>query len=155
VTTDFVPSTLEPRPVVERQGDSEHFYRRLHSKANQFQGIDDLLRTIRLDLVEAKKDGRLPPTLRTRVSLNRRYHPRLSVTVMGLSHEQLFPAESDLLRAETALVLLQVALIAEAYEAGGYIAGDDVGHSRYNVSIYVDGAGFYTWAHLASIVDGD
>ncbi|MGY4856870.1 hypothetical protein [Cryobacterium sp. AP23] len=151
----FIPTRLEPRPVDKPQGSSEHYYYRVHHKAREYPGPEELVRTIREDLVEAKMDGRLPPKLRTRVSLNRRYHPRLSVTVAGLSRDELFMADSGQLYPEWALVLLQVALIAGAYESGGYVAGDEVGHSRYYVSFYVDSAGFYTWSDLASMVDGE
>lgn len=130
---------------------------------------------VRKELAAAKKDGRLPESLRTLVSLRRSYGPKLSLTIRGLSAADEFdevpPAGRIVgtvsgvqpgddvqidwqLNRDWAFVFLQALNIANAFNVRSSGAGDDYPSSRYSCSLYVNNVGFLTEGHLLSIVDG-
>lgn len=163
-----------PRPVRVETNPRYYDWRETRYHTNDFLGIDTLAKTIRSDLAEAKSDGRLPKSLRTLVSLNRAHHPSLSVTVRGLSSEEVFdevPASGGtfsmnrgmrpgdevstrwVMNRGWAFVLLQVYLIADGYNLSSSQQGDDYPSSRYTLDLYVKDVGTMTDGHLMSIVD--
>jgi hypothetical protein len=93
----------------------------------------------------------------------RRYPPRLTVGVRGLTSSDLYREAGDDDRQEPALVLdpywalvlLQVCLLAEAYRKSSFESGDDYVQSNYTVYFLVEGVGAFTPDHLVSIVDGE
>ena len=166
--------TAIPRPVKVETNPPYYDWRETRYRSNDFLGIDTLAQTIRSDLAQAKSDGRLPKNLRTLVSLNRAYHPSLSVTVRGLSAEEVFDVEPEwggtfsmvrgvrpghevstqwVMNRGWAFVLLQVYLIADGYNLSSFQQGDDYPSSRYTLDLYVKDVGTMTDGHLMSIVD--
>ena len=130
-----------------------HHYRHIGYNHAALNGIDTLVADVRADFAQAKRDGRLPAGLRTLVSLNRKSHPRLTVTVRGANAAQLFPQNSSTMEQGWALALLQVALIAGGRNLHSYEPGDEVAHSRYSLDLWVRDVGTFTLGGLRKMVD--
>lgn len=76
-----------PRPDVARTPD---YYYQEGYRADEYPGSNDLAATVRRDIAEAKKDGRLPRKIRTLVSVNQSYGTTMTLTVRGVTAELFF-----------------------------------------------------------------
>jgi len=153
LTSSFEPTALVPAPTNIDVGVAGHHYRRVGYNDAAFNGIDSLLADVRVDIAHAKTDGRLPTGLRTLVSLNRKYHPRLSVTVRGATRSELFPQNASRMEHGWALALLQLILIADGRSRHWYEPGDEISQSRYSLDLWVRDVGTFTTGELQAIVD--
>ena len=161
------------RPI-RTQTHAPHYWRETSYRSDERQDVERLARAIRADLAEAKSGGRLPPGLRTLVSLRRGYTPRVSVTVRGLAGDEVFDEKpiNDaqirlasgvspgdrvtsrwVMKRDWAFVFLQVYLIADGFNLSSYDFGSDYPKSRYDLDLYVNDVGFLSLGHLMSIVD--
>jgi len=160
-----------PRPALTRTPDyfCEEGYR-----ADEYPGSNDLAASVRRDIAEAKKDGRLPSNMRTLVSVNLSYATRLTLTVRGVTEDMIWdepPTDPGIVYARAgigegaivetqwtmnrdwALALLQLLLIGTAYDKVTKDWHDDYPSRKYSTDLYVQGIGSFSAAHLMVIED--